>query len=445
VTPGRTRLLALAVALSPARAQALLARLGGGEAEPLLERAAALAGAPRRERLLALAAALGEDAASSTPSPDRHPLLARLLAERSWSAPRTTGSAADLGSAAKRSGGPDRAGTARGRTRGMTLPFDLPACSRGFAALDAGARTAGREAAAAAALAVGEVLGVGVSLEGRPRPVAPSAGAEVARLHLELAALPGSAILEVEPTLVARVVEAMAGGHPTTPAAASLSAVEEAALELLVLAALDGASSVAGIGERLAPRLVRAAAPPPSPLAIDLEITAGEVRGRARLLLPPAAVAALAAPPALEEPLLGFPLFASLRGGSAPLLPEELAALAPGDVVVVDPPPRGRHRLLFPGGFTAVGPVADGVFQVEETGMDERLAEVPVMLEVELARVPLTLADLARLAPGATLPLHLDQRGLVTLRLGERALARGELVELDGAVGVRIISLEASP
>jgi type III secretion protein Q len=74
--------------------------------------------------------------------------------------------------------------------------------------------------------------------------------------------------------------------------------------------------------------------------------------------------------------------------------------------------------------------------------MDDRLAEIPVTLEVELARVPLTLADLARLEPGSTLPLCLDQRGLVTLRLGERALARGELVDVDGAVGVRILSME---
>jgi len=86
--------------------------------------------------------------------------------------------------------------------------------------------------------------------------------------------------------------------------------------------------------------------------------------------------------------------------------------------------------------------VAGGALTVERTEMDDRLAEIPVTLEVELARVPLTLADLARLAPGGTLPLHLDQRGLVTLRLGERALARGELVDVDGAVGVRILTME---
>lgn len=328
----------------------------------------------------------------------------------------------------------------------MALPFDLPACSRGFAALAPAARAAGAEAAKGAARAIGEVLGLEVRLVGRARPASPSAGAAVATLPIELAALPGTALLEVEPALVARLVSALAGeGAPPVAGAGALTPLEASALELLVLAAIDGAAAVPEIGDRLAPRLVRAAPAPLSPLAVDLEVTAGAVRGRARLLLPPAAVTALAGPPALEEPLLSFPLFASLRAGTAPLLPEELAALAPGDVVLIDPPPGGRHRLRFPGGFTAEGPVADGALTVEATSMDERLAEIPVTLEVELARVPLTLADLARLVPGATLPLHVDRRGLVTLRLGERALARGELVDVDGAVGVRILSMEVGP
>jgi type III secretion protein Q len=327
----------------------------------------------------------------------------------------------------------------------MTLPFDLPACSRGFGALDPAARASGAEVARAAALAMSQVLGLDVQLKGRARPGAPLPGVAVASLCLELSALPGVAVLEVEPALVARVVELLAGGPPGGTGATALTPVEEAALELLVLAAIDGAAGVAEVGERLAPRLARHAPPPASALAVDVEVLAGTVRGTARLLLPPAAVRALAGPPRLEEPLLSFPLFASLRGGSAPLLPEELAALAPGDVVRVDPPAQGRHRLVFPGGFSAFGPVADGALTVEGTDMDERLAEIPVVLEVELARVPLTLADVARIAPGATLPLHLDQRGLVTLRLGERPVARGELVDLGGAVGVRILSMEVRP
>jgi type III secretion protein Q len=327
----------------------------------------------------------------------------------------------------------------------MSLPFDLPLLSRGFAALDPGARRAGRAAAEAAAREVGALLGVAVRIEGRPRPGRPSEPLHGVRLPIELGALPGDALLEIEPSLVAEVVRALSGTSPEGAGATTLSPVEGSALELMVLAALDGAAEIPEIEDRLAPRLARAGAPPASPLAVDLAIEAGALRGRARLLLPPAAVRALADPPELAEPLISLPLFASLRAGSAPLLPEELAALAPGDVVLIDPPPEGRHRLLFQGGFTAIGPAAGGTFTVERTTMDERLAEIPVVLEVELARVPLTLADLARLTPGATLPLHLDKRGLVALRLGERAVARGELVDVDGAVGVRVLSMEVAP
>ncbi len=66
-------------------------------------------------------------------------------------------------------------------------------------------------------------------------------------------------------------------------------------------------------------------------------------------------------------------------------------------------------------------------------------------LEVELCRVELPLAELARLAPGAVLPLAIDRRGRVTLRAGEQAVARGELVEVDGALGVRVEVLEVDP
>jgi type III secretion protein Q len=327
----------------------------------------------------------------------------------------------------------------------MALPFDLPAVSRGFAALDRGARATGAEASAAAARALSEALGVEVTLTGSARPVAAAPARPVVHLAIELAALPGSALLEVDPSLVARLVALVSGGGEPLAGATSLTPLEESALELLVLSAIDGAAEVDAVADRLAPRLARAAPPPPSPLAIDLELCAGGVRGRARLLLPPAAVAALATPPELAEPLLAFPLFASLRGGSAPLQPGELRALAPGDVVLADPPADGRHRLAFPGGFTAVGTLSDGSFLVEETMMETPLAQVPVLLEVELARVPLTLSDLSRLTPGATLPVQLDRRGLVTLRIGERPIGRGELVEIDGAVGVRVLSLEVLP
>jgi type III secretion protein Q len=327
----------------------------------------------------------------------------------------------------------------------MPLPFDLPRVSRGHAALSPGARRAGEEAARRAAAALTDLLGLPVRIEGRPLPALPARGLASVRFSIDLPALPDVALLEVEAGWVVRVVELVSGGDFATPGATALTAMERSALELLLLAALDGAAQDGLVSERLAPRLVREAGEPGSPLVIDLDLEVGGARGRARLLLPERAVRALAGPPDLPEPLLAFPLFASLRGGAAPLLPEELAALAPGDVVLADPPPAGRHRLVFPAGFAAIGTVTEGTFHVEQTTMDTPLAQIPVMLEIELARVPLTLSDLSRLVPGATLPVQLDRRGLVTLRLGERPLGRGELVEIDGAVGVRVLSMEVAP
>jgi type III secretion protein Q len=71
--------------------------------------------------------------------------------------------------------------------------------------------------------------------------------------------------------------------------------------------------------------------------------------------------------------------------------------------------------------------------------------EYPVALEVELARVPVTLGELARLEPGAVLPLPIDRRGMVVLKLGDRTFARGQLVDVEGAVGVRIDSIAGGP
>ena len=329
----------------------------------------------------------------------------------------------------------------------MTLPFDLPAISRAFADLSPGARAAGAEAAAAAARSLSALLGREVRIEGRPVPAVPAVRAPAARVALDLPALPAQAALEVEPALVVRLVDLLAGGTGACEGATTLTPVEAAALELFVLAALDGACSVAAVEEALAPRLARGASPDvPAPLAVEIDVAAGEVTGRARLLVPLAGVHALRGPPAAAGPARALRIAASLRSGTAPLLPGELDALGPGDVVVVDPAADGAEDLVLPGGLRARGRRdGDGTFRVEEIAMTERHMQLPIALEVELARVEIPLAELARLEPGAAIPLPVDRRGLVTLRSGERAVARGELVELDGAIGVRILSLEVSP
>jgi type III secretion protein Q len=324
----------------------------------------------------------------------------------------------------------------------VPLPFELPVFSRGFAALSPPARELGALAAGAAARALGALLGCDVTIRGRATPGVPAPRAATARLSLELAAVPSAALLEVEPALVIALVDVLAGGTGAVPPATALTPVEAAALELFALSALDGACSIPPIEEALAPRLSRAGAEPPSALAVELDISAGAVVGRGRLLVPAAAVRALDAPGTFDAVV---PLPVSVRSGRAPLSRDELAALSEGDVVVLEGPGEPADALVLPGGARFTGRLREGCFEVEEVTMTERSSNVSVLLEVELARVEVPLSEIARLQPGAALPLAIDRRGLVTLRVGERTVARGELVDVDGAVGVRILAAEVGP
>jgi hypothetical protein len=82
VSPDRRRLVALAAVLAPARAVALLRRLGGPDGPLAVTHAGALIGATRRARLAALAASLASAPEPSLPPGLRsHPLLDRLRRE----------------------------------------------------------------------------------------------------------------------------------------------------------------------------------------------------------------------------------------------------------------------------------------------------------------------------------------------------------------------------
>ncbi len=323
----------------------------------------------------------------------------------------------------------------------MTLPFELPSVSRGFALLTPAARELGLRAAREAARALEGLAGGEVRIAGRPVPSVPSAGAGVAILRFELPALPGSARVEVDAPLGVALLDRLCGGDGIAEPATRSTPLEQAALELAALACLDAFATIPDVEERLTPRLVRHGGEPVSGLTVELSIRLGASAGRARLVLPHAAVRALGGPPRVAEAASGALVELSLRAGSAPLDREELAALAAGDLLLIDPAPAGRLVAVAPGGLSLAGIERDHTLHVEEIRMADPTSEYPVTLEVELARVPVTLGELARLEPGAILPLPIDRRGNVALKLGDRTFARGQLVDVEGAVGVRIDSI----
>jgi len=68
----------------------------------------------------------------------------------------------------------------------------------------------------------------------------------------------------------------------------------------------------------------------------------------------------------------------------------------------------------------------------------EALADAPIEIVVELGRCSLSLGELSALRPGEVVLSGQRVGGTVTLRAGDRAVASGELVDVEGEVGVRL-------
>jgi type III secretion protein Q len=322
----------------------------------------------------------------------------------------------------------------------MALPFETPTISRGFAELTHAASDAGVAAAEAATSALSQLLGTEVCFRATAMPGLAALAVGAARVAVGLESVPAVAVLEVDAALAAAALGRVAGGDGRLPAALRATAIEQSLFELLALVALDACATTAL--ERLAPRLIGEGDPARDALTIALDITLGAHRGRGRLLVPPAVLRALASAPALEPAASALAMDASFRQGEAALTWDELAALEPGDAVVVG---AGAEAIVLPGGLAIHGHSEAGLFHVEEIGMTQTQAAYPITIAVELGRVTITLGELARLEPGAALPLDLRRDGTVVLRAGERAIARGQLVDIDGTLGVRVAQLGDGP
>ena len=73
-----------------------------------------------------------------------------------------------------------------------------------------------------------------------------------------------------------------------------------------------------------------------------------------------------------------------------------------------------------------------------ETTATDVLTAVPVEVVAELGRVRLRGEEVLGLAPGAVLTFD---GGAVSLRVGGERWAEGEIVDVDGALGVRVTRL----
>ena len=78
----------------------------------------------------------------------------------------------------------------------------------------------------------------------------------------------------------------------------------------------------------------------------------------------------------------------------------------------------------------------------EAASANELLRELPVEVVCELGRVTMSGRELIELRPGAVIPAGRPLSGPVDLTVGGRVVARGELVDVEGEIGVRITAAQ---
>ncbi len=147
--------------------------------------------------------------------------------------------------------------------------------------------------------------------------------------------------------------------------------------------------------------------------------------------------------------------------GYSDLSLQELVGLEPGDVLLIA---SGRSLLLPPTaqgserGWRFVLPQSDGrrlriqdYFERSELTMESQaatpeqsdferpnLAALPVRVHIVLSQLEMTLAELNRLTPGSIVELDREKSEFVQLAVNGKIAGAGELVEIEGRLGVRI-------
>lgn len=84
--------------------------------------------------------------------------------------------------------------------------------------------------------------------------------------------------------------------------------------------------------------------------------------------------------------------------------------------------------------------LTSGGVRGEPIGMDA-LLDVPVRVTVQIGRSRLTLGELVRLGPGSLIPLDREAHEPADILINGKIVARGEVVTIDNAYGVRITSI----
>jgi type III secretion system YscQ/HrcQ family protein len=318
---------------------------------------------------------------------------------------------------------------------------------------------------------MGELLGDAVAI--RPRPIERCEEASLGRAlsdPLVAAVLRGPevtglarCVVEIAPDLAGRLVDRLLGGSGDTPlppvATEPMGDIERGALAYLCSEILDDATSPAEwqVGAILTSDVACAAALGAGPFWVwPATLEVGRHAGVARVWVPEPWLEALGGGRArAPQVLLAALVEMSLTHGQATVTTSELRSLRPGDVVLLDDTSRAirlarADEIYWPvdraerGEIVTAKPARREGPMTQNDMLDDVLRTVgdaPVRVTVELARFELRLDEVAALRPGEVLETGANVGDHVTLRVGGQAFAKGELVDVEGELGVRILEL----
>lgn len=237
---------------------------------------------------------------------------------------------------------------------------------------------------------------------------------------------------------IRRLAQKLLGGPAELDAPRPLTHVEEAVWALVVATAVEDLGvSAEVIGHRESGS--RGA------LVIALDVQLGDIACAVEIDAPGLD---LHAPPV--RPLPGWAARATLDVpvvlGRCALPREALGQLAARDIITLERPAGDAELVIF-GGAVGLKGTPNAVSAAASTGYVPRDMSLPddahVELTVALGTTQLSLRQVLDLAVGQVVQLGRPLAGPFELRAAGRIVGRGELVDVDGELGVRIVSIES--
>jgi flagellar motor switch/type III secretory pathway protein FliN len=243
---------------------------------------------------------------------------------------------------------------------------------------------------------------------------------------------------------VRTIAQRLVGGPAELAAPRPLGVVEKSIFALVVATALEDLGVAGEVWPNLDIVDVDVPARTPGRTIVELAITVGDLVLSVQIHAAPELL--LRAPPPRELPAWfdAAKLEVAIVLGRCALAIDDLARLAVRSLITLERP-AGNAELHVLGGAIGVAAAPGAVVAEVVTGYVPRDMSLPdqahVELTVALGTTQLSLRQISELALGQIIQLGRPLAGPFELRAAGRVVGRGELVDVDGELAVRIVSL----